>query len=473
MWNFTAMKPHFLRFLPLAALLAGCQSADDEKALSVRPTAPVDTPRVQSEAPDRATQSTVPADAPGVQSEYPDRRARPGIQSRMPCLVNANSGNWSLEGTLITPDAVIPRGAIKIADRRIVAIKAIRGGESPPCTTKIDGIILPGLIDLHNHLTWNVHPRWQPPNPYSNREEWQLSKEYIKILDEPQFDLVWTAELGCEANLYAEVKALVGGATSAVGSLNILKGNYPNKSRCITGLIRNLDFDSQFPATLRLPQPAGRRWRTPINRCARHGPDGNPIVDVAVNEIFPLQLSTKRACYLTYHLKTGRLRSLLVHLAEGKPTDKQSRQEFDDLKELGLVREGLIIVHGTALQHEDFVEMRSGSAGLVWSPRSNMELYGTTSDIRAALDEGVKIAIAPDWSVTGSDGMLQELKYAHANFEYFNAQQLTTMATSIPARLARIDDRIGQLKAGLYADLLVIRRGEGSAYELSGFSFTG
>lgn len=32
MWNFMAMKPHFLISIPLAALLAGCQPADDEKA---------------------------------------------------------------------------------------------------------------------------------------------------------------------------------------------------------------------------------------------------------------------------------------------------------------------------------------------------------------------------------------------------------------------------------------------------------
>jgi 5-methylthioadenosine/S-adenosylhomocysteine deaminase len=86
-------------------------------------------------------------------------------------------------------------------------------------------------------------------------------------------------------------------------------------------------------------------------------------------------------------------------------------------------------------------------------------------DMSAARKEGVTIAIAPDWSPTGSDGMLQELNYARAKFSDFNAVQLTTMATSVPAKLARVDHRIGQLKAGLYADLLVIRRKEGSAYD--------
>jgi len=75
------------------------------------------------------------------------------------------------------------------------------------------------------------------------------------------------------------------------------------------------------------------------------------------------------------------------------------------------------------------------------------------------------IAIAPDWSPTGSSGMLQELNYANAWFKYFGTKQLTAMATSIPAQLTRLNDRIGKLQGGLYADLLVIRRRQRSPYD--------
>jgi 5-methylthioadenosine/S-adenosylhomocysteine deaminase len=400
-------------------------------------------------------------------------------QERMPCRVIANSGSWSLEGTLITPDQVIDQGIITIEGKKIAAVKAVRPG--PSCSTKIDGIILPGLIDLHNHLTWNVHPRWQPPQQYSNRAEWRLSAEHKETLVEPQDRVVWppqmNSRLGCQANLYGEVRALVGGATSAVGGLNII--DY-GQGRCITGLIRNLDYGSEFSdvptkgGLFDVLQAAQGR-RSSIDPCAGQNPDGDPVVDVAVNVIFPLgiengvndipALTPARAAYLKCNLNSGRLRSLLVHLAEGIPTDRQSRQEFADLEALGLVQEGLIIVHGMALQPRDFVAMKSGDVGLVWSPRSNMELYGATLDLLAARNADVTIAIAPDWSPTGSDGMLQELSYARAKFGDFNSKQLTMMATSIPARIARIDDRIGQLKAGMYADLLVIRRKEGSAYD--------
>jgi cytosine/adenosine deaminase-related metal-dependent hydrolase len=107
--------------------------------------------------------------------------------------------------------------------------------------------------------------------------------------------------------------------------------------------------------------------------------------------------------------------------------------------------------------------------GLIWSPRSNYELYGATADVIGAKAAGVTIALAPDWSPTGSDGLLGELKYAAAWNETqpeppFDDRALFRMATAEAARLAGADDKIGALKAGLYADLLVLARSRPDAY---------
>jgi len=49
---------------------------------------------------------------------------------------------------------------------------------------------------------------------------------------------------------------------------------------------------------------------------------------------------------------------------------------------------------------------------MVWSPFSNLLLYGGTSDIARARNEGVLIALGPDWSPSGSKNLLGELKVA-------------------------------------------------------------
>src|SRR5258707_14855732 len=81
------------------------------------------------------------------------------------------------------------------------------------------------------------------------------------------------------------------------------------------------------------------------------------------------------------------------------------------------------------------------------------------------MEGGVSIAIAPDWSPTGSARMLQELNYAATRYTFFKPEQLVAMATAVPAKMARLDDRIGKLAKGLYADLLVINPRVSKPYE--------
>ena len=63
------------------------------------------------------------------------------------------------------------------------------------------------------------------------------------------------------------------------------------------------------------------------------------------------------------------------------------------LKARGLLVPGVSIIHGVALSPANFAEMAKAHVGLVWSPRSNFELYGSTADVAAAKAAGVRLAI--------------------------------------------------------------------------------
>jgi 5-methylthioadenosine/S-adenosylhomocysteine deaminase len=367
----------------------------------------------------------------------------------------AHAETWALQGTLLTPDSIVDNGVLIVENEKIVDLG--KDVALPPSAKKvpISGIILPGFIDLHNHLTWNVFPRWRPVRKFSNRYEWQEVPEYDRLLRTPQGRLVADG-LGCDADLFAEVKAIAGGATSVIGSFG--RANAPDGNKCIDGLARNLDLRPDFP-----PYPPGS---VACSGDSSGFPPG--ALGVVVNEVFPLEAPHERLAYYECELKNGRLRSVIVHLAEGSSTDASAHREFRMLKAHNLLTNGLIIIHGTALTLPDFHEMAAANvnAGLIWSPRSNDELYGGTANIPAALQAGVTIALAPDWSPTGSAGMLQELNYAAAKYPfYMKPEQLVAMATSTPAKLARIDDKVGKLAKGLYADLLVIRPRGNSPYE--------
>jgi hypothetical protein len=41
-----------------------------------------------------------------------------------------------------------------------------------------DAFIFPGFIDAHNHVAYNVLPKWTPLKLYSNRGQWQAATSY-------------------------------------------------------------------------------------------------------------------------------------------------------------------------------------------------------------------------------------------------------------------------------------------------------
>jgi cytosine/adenosine deaminase-related metal-dependent hydrolase len=288
-----------------------------------------------------------------------------------------------------------------------------------------DGLILPGLIDLHNHVLWSVFPRWEPGGTFANRDVWPQNAVYIRNYSDPEHALSRTH--GCDLNRFGEVKAISGGVTSVVGSL---------RSACTAGLVRNLDYDAGFDG-----ERDERRAAT--------------LIDID-------DLTPDAAAKLARRLGARDGLPWFVHVAEGRAEDPGPREEFARLVEEGLLTRHTVIVHGNGLGEAEFEAIAAAGASLVWSPRSNMTLYGETTSIAMALDRGIPVALGSDWSVTGSGNLLDELRYAaawsRANLGgAVTDRQLVEMATSVPAAIAGIADRVGSIAPGKYADLLVIR----------------
>lgn len=352
-----------------------------------------------------------------------------------------------LRGTIVTPATVIDDGIITMNGPTIVSVRPSIPADTSTAVN-VDGVIFPGLIDLHNHITWNAFPRWKPPRMSSDRYEWQEMPEYLNALSNPHTELV-NAGYNCDLNRYGELKAIINGATSTMGSI---------RDECIRGLARNLDFLSELT-------PGMKAGDEPFR-----------------NEVFPLEI--KSSCGEQAMRDVGRTledcavgpgesrpvapRAFVAHVAEG--VDASARREFTMFAAHGYLHPGGNIIHGVGLKPDQFSQMAMNGVGLIWSPRSNFELYGKTTDVAAARSAGVMIAIAPDWSPSGSTGMLAELAYVdrlqhnpHNKTKFHvTSQELVEMATVNPARLVRLDDRIGKLASGYAADLLVMRRASGS-----------
>jgi hypothetical protein len=79
-----------------------------------------------------------------------------------------------LRGPIVMRDSSVLQGEVVIEGDAITCVAA--DCPDPPGAsvfTIIDAFIFPGFIDAHNHVAYNVLPKWTPPKLYKNRGQWQ------------------------------------------------------------------------------------------------------------------------------------------------------------------------------------------------------------------------------------------------------------------------------------------------------------
>jgi hypothetical protein len=118
------------------------------------------------------------------------------------------------------------------------------------------------------------------------------------------------------------------------------------------------------------------------------------------------------------------------------------------------------MIHSVALEAADYQLMASAGTGMVWSPRSNISLYGDTARITVPSRLGVNISLGTDWLPSGSSNILRELACAsefNATYAggYFTDEDLWEMVTANPAKAAKMDAGIGTLATSHIADIAV------------------
>jgi 5-methylthioadenosine/S-adenosylhomocysteine deaminase len=404
-----------------------------------------------------------------------------------------------LRGTVVTMDAagtILHKGNVLVRNGKIVA--TWEGPQAPDGTLIGDAVdidlgpkalIFPGLINLHNHPTYNMLNLWAAPSshiqaslgrslgtePYANRYQWNLVSstsplEFRRLVDSPVLLLVSPQGLNLypEVGKYAEIKAMLGGETAFQGA--------PANPATDNILIRNVDhlnFDRALIES-RVPAIAG--------------------------------LSGSELDSLLTRMRNGQVDAWITHLAEGVRDDQRrvgdttsSRAEFATLVSKGLLTDATVIVHGNGLEPEDFAAMRNApsirlngsgdglGAKLVWSPLSNLLLYGQTALVYPALSAGLTVSLGTDWSPSGSRNLLDELKIADiilrgsqqlaGNRDLIPSLSITNktghelnqaetaldkllveMVTSNPAKTLRWDEEVGSIEAGKFADLLVLTK---------------
>jgi cytosine/adenosine deaminase-related metal-dependent hydrolase len=339
------------------------------------------------------------------------------------CDVTEGSGDAILlRGDLLTPGEILRTGELLIdASGEIICAACdcsdIEGYSAATTITCPEGVVSPGLINPHDHIGYTEGaPIDHGATRYDHRHDWRGS------LSTPSNNSDLGKELG-------EVRMIMGGTTSMVGS------GYAS------GMVRNLDESSN---------------------------EGLPISKVN-NQTFPLgdsNESFQSDCdwdFRDTEQDVAQDEAYLPHIAEG--IDSYAAEEFrcsstsfdgaQDYTESNAAH-----VHSIGLSTTDYYRMALNGTQIVWSPRSNMSLYGHTAQVTTFNTLGGKIALSTDWTYSGSIHSVRELACADSlNRNYydnaFTDRDLWEMVTVNGAIATGTEQLIGTLEVGHIADIAV------------------
>lgn len=355
------------------------------------------------------------------------------------CIVTqpGNSG-MLLRGTVLAPDEVFNNGQVLVNPSGIITCVGCDcdqdpGAENAAHVACADGVISPGLINLHDHISFvGNQPIGEGVDRYEHRHDWRKGQN--------GHDQISVSGGASTAEIHgAELRFVLSGATSTISA-----GGRD-------GLLRNLDSNGDL--------------------------EGLPIQAVD-SDTFPLDDSSgqqiENGCNYgndrTLASDIENLSSYVPHISEG--INQAARNEVLCTTSPGpedIVESQTAIVHAVGLTATDTATIEADRAKIVWSPRSNISLYGNTAPVSLFDLVGIPIGLGTDWVVSGSFNMLREIACADSfNRDhmggYFNDYQLWQMATTNAAFSAGAESAVGLLKQGLIGDIAIFRNTAGEAH---------
>ncbi len=426
---------NFLSVVPVIALVIGACADQQNPSGSTVPNDPAGSEDDRDPNDPDGTDPDDPTDPDKLVKKDLCKVSKPGDAGKV------------IKATLLLPESAID-GELFIDDKGVIACAGKSCSSAPgyASATKIDcknAVVSPGLINPHDHISFANNPPHKPTQErYEHRHDWRKGYRGHKKISTGAKSVQNAVEA-------AELRFVMSGVTAIAGAGGA------------AGLARNVDGS---PAQLE----AGLRMSIADS-------DTFPLADGSSSS-YPTTcggFSTKRRTAASI----ANLKGYLPHISEG--IDDSAHAEFacqsngvegEDHSTHDLIQRQTAVVHGMAVKPADVQRYRSDMSILVWSPRSNVDLYGNTAPIALYANLGVPIALGTDWLPSGSMNMSRELRCAdELNAKYFDKvlsdKQLWEMVTINSAFAIGAQHALGKLAPGYVGDVAIFdATGKKNAY---------
>jgi cytosine/adenosine deaminase-related metal-dependent hydrolase len=258
-------------------------------------------------------------------------------------------------------------------------------------------LVLPGLINAHDHLHFNLFPRLGR-GPYASAAEW--AREIYRPEESPVREHCRVPRSVRLA--WGGIKNLLSGVTTVCHHDRLsadCKRDFPVRVLQKFGWAHSLEFS---------PDLAERFRRTP--------------------QAWPF----------------------FVHV--GEAVDALGRRAIYCLDRMGALDSRTVLVHAVALDQRGWALVLRKRASAVWCPSSNLFLLGRTLE-RPMLESGIPMALGTDSALTAEGDLLDELHVAR-RAAGLPPETLYRMVTECAARILRLPDGAGAVIEGGTADLI-------------------
>lgn len=156
-----------------------------------------------------------------------------------------------------------------------------------------------------------------------------------------------------------------------------------------------------------------------------------------------------------------------IHLSETKQENEECYKRYkmsptEVFDKAGIFKHKTIAAHGIYLSDSDLDIIKENNVTIVHNPASNLKLSSGFLDLSRLIDKGINVALGTDSSASNNKlsilremelaGLLSKL-YSSRNVE---AYEILKMATINGARALGLGDKIGSIKEGKLADLILI-----------------
>ncbi|ANU35988.1 amidohydrolase [Vibrio scophthalmi] len=368
-------------------------------------------------------------------------------------LIITNGEVLTIDGNM----SVIENGVVVVKDDKIIAVgEAVLAEQyrAPKLIDAQDGIVMPGMINTHNHLPM-IAFRGLGEEGISNRlfayffplEGEKLSRELIYnatklgAIDLAQSGVTTYADMYYHMDEMAKATKEVG--LRAVLGQTVIKFPVVDSSAPYGGIEYAQSFIDQYK--------------------------GDPLITPAYAPHAVYTVSKEKLQQINQLSKQQDV-PVLIHVAEFPNEEARIKEEHqasspvEYMAQIGILDERVVLAHGIHFSENDIALVKQADAGVAYNPMANAkgatgmapawEMYRTDVRLGLGTDGPMSSNQVDLWRTLSYASTMQRLK--HDDRTIMIPEQVIEMATMGGAKALHMEERIGSLEVGKQADIIIV-----------------